>query len=213
MIIYFITLQANSQIIRGSAGIDIYKNIAFEKSGFASVNIGLEFKISHYIKPELNLRYFLGTLPDSNVFNTDGTFKENLIRTVSAKNISFCPKFILNDFEAPIRFQVIPSYDITQIIAKADLFKINNANTGVSKIDSDEFKETIHSFGMGIGIVFDLDEDSSQSLALTLYYNNIEIGNAISNLKFDTTKYNTNQNIGVGVKYYFSFRKKNNSKL
>lgn len=188
--------------------MDAYKNTLFEKTGYASINLGLEFKISQYIQPELNIRYFLGSLPDSNVFDNENRIKQSLIRTVNAKNLSFCPKFLLNNNEDSIMFQIIPSYNITNVVANGTLFKINNTNTGLNEVDSDEFKETIHSIGIGIGIIIDLDEDSFQSLALNLHYNNIEIGNALSNLKLDTRKYNTRQDIGFGMKYYFSFRKK-----
>lgn len=204
LILFFLPITLHCQIIRGSGGIDAYKNTLFEKTGFASINIGLELKINQFIKPEINFRYFFGSLPDSDVFDNENRIKESLTKIVNAKNLSICPKLILINDEDFVQLNLIPSYDITYVTANGSLFKINNTNTSLIRVDSDEFKETIHSFGIGIGIVFNLDEDSLQSLAFNLLYNNIELGNALSNLKFDKSRYSTRQNIGFGIKYYFT---------
>lgn len=208
---YFLLLLTSvtySQKIRGFGGFGVYLNRNFDNSGFASFNTGLEYKVNTFISPEIEFEYFIGALPDNTKEDESGVETELLVRTVVSTNFSISPKIILGDEEDFIHFQIIPIYNITNVVAKGSLYTLNDKKNDLIKSDTDEYRETRHSLGIGIGALFDLNEDSSQSLAFNVYYNNINMGNALTNLKFNKGIYSTNQSLGIGIKYYFCFSKK-----
>ena len=196
-----------SQRIRGFGGFGLYLDRSFEKSVFASVNGGLEFKINKLVKPEIQFEYFFGSLPDRTTEDSNGIVTELLVRTVSATNLSICPKITFGDNEDPVLFQILPFFNITNVTAKGAEFNLNSAKTNLIKTDSDSYSEKRYSFGIGTGIVFNLSDESFQAIALNLYYNNIDLGNALTNLKLNKGIYHTQQSLGIGVKYYFGFVK------
>jgi hypothetical protein len=205
--IILVSTTCFAQRVRGFTGFGIYLNRSFEKSGFASFNGGLEFKLNRIIKPEIQFEYFFGSLTDRTTEDSNGIKTELLVRSVSATNLSICSKINIGDIETPVLFQILPIFNITNSTAKGSKFNQNNTNTNLIKTDTDSFSEKRYSFGLGVGIVFNLSEERSQAIALNLYYNNIDIGNALNNLKFNQGIYQTQQSLGIGMKYYFGFVK------
>ncbi len=211
LIVLIITLISStfySQKLRGISGGGIFLNPAFEKSIFVNLNTGFEYKVNNFIKPEIEFNYYFGSLPDASIFNEAYIQTSLLVRTTSAMGINFCPKINLGDYEDIVFFQILPQFNINNVTAKGSLFTLSGNQTNLIKTDSDEYKEIHYSFGIGIGMLFELNGDNSQSIALNLVYNNIEIGNAINKLKFNGV-IETRQSLGISLKYYFSLKIKN----
>ena len=212
-IVILVSTISFSQKIRGFGGFGVYRDVEFKKSGFASFDGGLEFKITNTLKPEILIEYFVGAIQDRKTYDLNGIETELLVRTVAATNISICPKINLANYEDHVHLQILPKYNITNVVAKGSLFTLNSSKTELVKTDMNTFSETKHSIGIGIGVIFDVNDESFQSIALNLYYNNIDIGNAVTKLKFNKGVYHTQQSFGIGVQYYFGFVKHKNAKL
>ncbi|WP_395054539.1 hypothetical protein [Flavobacterium sp.] len=208
--ITLITSTLYSQKLKGFGGGGVYLNPAFEKSLFVNLNTGLEYKVNNLIKPEIEFNYYFGSLPDASIFNEANIQTSLLVRTTSAMGINFCPKINLGDYEDKVIFQIFTQFNIYNVTAKGSLFTLNSNQTNLIKTDSDEYKEIRYSFGIGIGMLFELNGNNSQSIALNLVYSNIEIGNAINKLKFNGV-IETRQSLGISLKYYFSFKKNKNN--
>jgi len=209
-LIITISSSCLSQTVRGFGGLGAYMNRQFEKSAFVSFDAGLECKATQFLKPEIEFQYFLGGVPDRTTENASGVTTELLVRSVYATNWSISPKISFAFEDNHVHFQLMPKYNLIHVVAKGSVFTLNNTNTEFVKTDSDTFSETRHSFGIGAGFLFDLMDDTFQSIAVNVYYNNIDLGNAISQLKFANGSYQTQQSLGLGVQYYFGFTKKNN---
>ncbi|MEY2691712.1 MAG: hypothetical protein RIT03_102 [Bacteroidota bacterium] len=210
--ILFLSTTCFSQVVRGFGGIGAYMNRSFDKSTFISFDAGLECKATKYLKPEIEFQYFLGAVPDRTTENASGVTTELLVQRVYAANLGLTPKISFGLEGNHVHFQLMPKYNFTRVVATGSLFTPNNTNTEFIKTDSNTFSETRHSLGFGIGVLFDLTDDTFQSIALNLYYYNIDIGNAVTNLKFANGTYHTQQSLGFGVQYYFGFAKKNKIK-
>jgi hypothetical protein len=213
LFLLFLALSANSfsQRVRGFGGFGYYRNTQFEKSGYASIDVGLEFKAYKILKPEIKATYFLVALQDKTTTDANGVETDFLTRTVTASNISLSPKICFGDEDETVHLQIIPMFNLTKVIAQGSFFVLDNDKTQFIKKDSDKYSEIRHSFGLGMGVLLDLSDDTFQSIALNLYFNNIEFGNAISNLKFKKGNLQSYQTLGIGIKYYFGFVKKKNT--
>jgi len=56
------SLSANAQRIRPYAGFSLYLDTDFERSGFGGTNLGAEFKIKSYFKPEIETSFLIARL-------------------------------------------------------------------------------------------------------------------------------------------------------
>jgi hypothetical protein len=176
-----------------------------------NVGAGIEFKLATKLKPEVEISYYFGGLNYRTEENLTGQVISILERSVIAQNISFSPKITFEDSDSELNegfFQIIPIYNITRVEAKGLFYEENKGFSAFKLTDSDKVIEIRHSFGIAIGLYFNFSEKNSQSLALNLVYQNIDIGNAITNLKFGKGIYHTQQSFGFELKYYFSFVKK-----
>jgi hypothetical protein len=207
-----ISFTCYSQKLRGFGGSELFLNTAFEKSLFANLNTGLEYRVTNFIKPEIEFNYYFGSIPDETSVNESNMRTSLLVRVTSAVGMSFCPKINLGDDEDAVLFQILPKFNVTNVTSKGSLFTLNDNQNNLIKTDSDEYTELHYSFGIGIGVLFELNESNSQSIAVNLVYNNVEIGNAINKLKFNGT-IETRQSLGLSLKYYFSFKKNKNNKI
>ena len=203
LIVLLITCSSFSQRIVGFGGFGTYLNRNFEKGAFYSLNTGFEYNNKTFIKPEIKFEYFLGTVPDISLeFNNDVETKF-LTRKVSAANVSISPKISLGDNDDSIRFQILPMYNFTKVFADGSVYTLNSANNAFIKTDSDSYSEIKHSLGIGLAILYHLNEDTFQAISFELNYNNIDLGNALSKLKVSSDKTYTNQSLGIRMKYYF----------
>jgi len=65
-----------------------------------------------------------------------------------------------------------------------------------------------HSLGIGLGLDIYVSDNNSSSVELILYYQGIELGNTLSELKFSTTNYSTKDVLGLGITYYIGTKNK-----
>lgn len=212
LVLLFLPQIVNTQIIRGYGTINTHLTGGFERKSIVNFGVGLELKVFEFLRTEIEASYYLGTLENIETTNSDYVATNFLTRYVTAINYSLSPKFLIDisqeDDIGIVYLQIIPKYNLTNITAKGSFFSLNNNNSGFNVTDSDTFNEIRRSFGIGFGIMVKLLGNRSDSFAFNLYYNNVDIGNAINKLKFSTTSLKTNNAIGVGINYYFGFIKK-----
>lgn len=207
----FLSFICFSQKIRGFGTVGI--DLKAKGADFNSVNVGagIEFIVFYKLKPEVEISYYFAGLNARTEENELGKEISRLERSVIAQNISFSPKITFEDFDSELNegfFQIFPIYNITRVQAKGFYYIENKGFAALKLSDSEKFTEIGHSFGIGIGLYFNFSEKNSQSFGLNLVFQNIDLGNAVNNLKFTKGTYNTQQTIGLELKYYFSFVKK-----
>jgi hypothetical protein len=199
----------NAQILRPFVGGSAYLQWDFKKSSFAGVNLGAGLKINPYFMPELECSYFFGGIEDATqyTFETPSVQTELYIRSVSSTNFSFCPKIAMaNSNDGSSYLVILPSYTISNIKARGNFVSFNENSTSTTKHEFE--KSTQHSLGLGVGLEIPLSGDNSNSIALILYYSGVNLGKIINNLEHsEDYTFNSNGVLGVGVNYYFSFRK------
>jgi hypothetical protein len=201
--------ESNAQAIRPFIGGSAYLQWDFEKSSFAGVNAGAEFKIKPYFMPELECSYFFGSIEDASKYKFGDPLiqTELYIRSVSSLNFSFCPKIAIgNKNDGASYLVILPRYTISKIEAKGNFVEYNENGT---YINYNEFeKSTQQSLGLGVGLDIPLSDDNSNSIGFILYYNGINLGKAINSLQHSVGyEFNSNGVLGLGVNYYFSLRK------
>jgi hypothetical protein len=212
-LLLIVTLNTNAQTIRGFGGVSAYLHWDFEKSSYGGLYTGAEFKITPYLMPELEISYFFGSLGDESRYNTELIRTSSYSRSVSSLNFSFCPKIVLGSKKNGTGYLVIlPRYTFSQIEAKGNFIAVNVNNT---LTESHDFQKSAqHYFGFGLGYDIDLSNDHSNSLCLILYYNGINFGKVINEMEH-STGYEINDKgvLGAGVNYYFSFKKKQKTRV
>ncbi|PJJ08057.1 hypothetical protein CLU83_1287 [Flavobacterium sp. 1] len=202
-----ISLNGNAQNVRGFGGISGYLHSDFKGSFFAGVSCGAEFKVKNYIKPEIDLNILFGTIEEAVQRNDLGSITNSFWRSASAYNISFSPKICINNNGQNDTYLVIlPKYSFSKVTAVG---KYTSLNTNDVKTTT---KETItdwqHSLGIGVGLDISVSNDNTDSLCLNIYYQNVDMGKALNQLSHSgASRINTNNVLGAGCNYYFSFKK------
>lgn len=199
-----------AQKIRPFIGVSGYIDSDFVNSGFADIKVGLEFNATYYLKPEIEINYMFGDLEKLTYRDDVGLVLSEYSKNVSAVNFSFCPKICLGNkgkYGSSDYIQILPKYSYSMIEAKG--YKVSRNPNDLSKPikESEIIPDVKHSIGIGVGYVFYLSQENTDTLTLNLYFNNIDLGNALNGLKQDR-RYKTQDVIGFGVNYYFSFKKK-----
>ncbi len=200
------SLGINAQLIRPFIGGSLYLQWDFEKSKYAGVNAGAEFKIAPYFMPEAECSYYFGSIEDASRYNSELVETSLYIRSVSALNFSFCPKICLGNKNDGTNYVVIlPRYTLSKISAEGSFSKYNESDNTVV---TDESQTDIqHSLGLGIGINVFLSSETSSSLCLILYYNGVNMGKVINELGHSSGyEFNSNGVLGAGFNYYFGKR-------
>jgi hypothetical protein len=207
-ILLIIYMNANAQTVRGFGGFSAYLQWDFEKSSYAGLNAGAEFKITSYLMPELEFSYFFGSLEDASRYNDQLIQTSSYTRSVSSLNFSLCPKIALGNKKDGAGYLVIlPRYTFSQIEAKGDFITTNENNTLTESHDFQ--KASQHSLGLGIGYDVDISNDHSNSLCLILYYSGVNLGKVINEMEHNSGyEINDKGVLGAGLNYYFSFKKK-----
>lgn len=202
-----------SQRVNGFGGFSVFLNRSLDKSLLVSINCGTEIKINDNFKPELEFNYFIGSLPDKTNEDENGFEIDRLVRVISAFNVSLNPKFVFGNIESNIRFQISPKFNLTKVFARETLFIFDKSNLQYINTESDKASVIKYSMGICLGFIINLADNKSQSIALNLLYNNIDLGNALSDLKSGNTNIHTHQSIGIGIVYYFGLFKTNKNNL
>jgi len=208
LLLILLTFTTYAQKIRPFVGVSGYIHNSFENSGFGEVKLGAEYKVFYYLKPEIEISAMLGALEE--VTNRDETGMIISVNStkVSAVNYSFSPKFFLGnkeDGDGYIAF--FPKYTYSTIHVNGDTATRNPDNLLPPIEKKDKASANQHCFGIGVGYLIDFSDDNSQSLALNLYLNNVNLGKALNKSGLEKTL-NTEYVIGFGVNYYFSLKKK-----
>ena len=197
-----------AQKIRPFVGVSGYIHTAFDNSGFGDLKLVAEYKVFYYLKPEIEISFMLGALEEVTNRNEAGIVTSVNNTKVSAVNYSFCPKFILGNKDDSDGYIIIfPKYTYSAIQANGETFIRNPDNLSSPIEKKDKASANQHSLGIGVGYVIDFSDDNTQSLALNLYLNNVNLGKALNQLEQEKN-FNTEYVIGFGVNYYFTFKKK-----
>ena len=199
-----------SQKIRGFGGVSLFLDKQFEGSNYLNLSLGAEYKINQVIRPEIESSFFLGSLKTQLNYTDNGILKDEFERTFTAYSISICPKICLADEvdETGTAFiQILPIYSLTKVMAIGSQYTINQNDISKSTVIRDKYSEIKHSLGIGIGMYINGSKKRYSSLALNIYYHGIDFGNSISKLKYNNTNLSTENVLGMGIKYYFSFSK------
>lgn len=206
-----VSLSTNAQRVRTFTGLGAYLDNDFKNSTFLEAKIGTEFKITYFLKPEIEINYQVGALHDIEIHDSQGNLSNFFVKKVSAVNYGFCPKLSIGDSDnekGTGHFLILPKYTISKIEARGNYTTINQSNLSKSIEEKEIITKWEHSFGIGIGIDVGVS-NNYDTLALNLYYNGIDMGSALNSLKHNgTIKFSTKNVIGFGINYYFSFKKR-----
>jgi opacity protein-like surface antigen len=206
-----VSLSTNAQHVRAFTGLGVYLDNDFNNSTFIGAKIGTEFKLTSFLKPELEINYQVGALKDVEIRDSQGNLSNFFVKKVSAINYGFCPKIAIGDSDnekGTGHFVILPRYSISKIEATGNYTIINQSNLSKSIEEKEIITTWQHSLGIGIGIDVGVS-NNYDTIALNLYYNGIDMGNALNNLKYNgTAKFSTKNVIGFGINYYFSFKKR-----
>ena len=63
------TFCANAQKVLPFTGIGQNINTSFRGSGYYNIATGVQCDLSNYLKPEVELRYFIGSLEDNTTYS------------------------------------------------------------------------------------------------------------------------------------------------
>lgn len=206
-----ICLQVNAQRLRANAGLAGYLESDFKNSAFLEVKGGMEVKVNRFFKPEIGISYFAGSLEDDINRNSQGAAIDILSKKASAVNFSLIPKICLGNPESiagEISFQILPKYNISRVEAQGNYILINQNNPSSSPSEKETISQWRHSFGIGLGIDIILSDKNYDSLSVNVFYNGVNMGKALTDLKHNDATYSTNNVLGVGFDYYFGFEKK-----
>lgn len=207
ILLLLITYSSSAQKVVGLGGSGLYLNTTFENNSYFSANLGVEYNITNYLKPEVKVEYFLGALPEIPTFNDEFEKTELFNRNVSAITVSLSPKINLSPKEQTVQFQIIPMYNFTTVSADANIFTLDNAQNLYVRTDEESISEVQHSLGIGVGVLLKIDSETYQAIAFELNYNNIDLGKAFAKIDFNQDAFHTNQSLGLRIKYYFGFSK------
>lgn len=212
LLILVVTFSLNAQVVRPLIGFGYNRQSEFYNSSYYNIKTGLELNLKKYFKPEVELNYFLGGLGDEVNYNNQNVAIAVFSRKFSVLNFGLSPKIILlKDEEEFYYFQILPKYNFSKIEATGDYLLINQNDATKSIREKETLKENKQSFGLGIGIVFNFSKTKkSDAIALNLFYQHIDSGSLISELKHNNTAINTKDVLSFEFDYYFNFSKNKN---
>ena len=214
-LLFVVSLSTNAQRVRAFTGLGVCLDNDFNNSTFLEAKIGTEFKITSFLKPEIEINYQIGALQDVEIRDSQGNLSNFFVKKVSSINYGFCSKISIGDSDnekGTGHFLILPRYSISKIEAAGNYTTINQSNLSKSIEEKEIITKWEHSLGIGIGIDVGVS-NNYDILALNLYYNGIDMGNALNSLKHNgTAKFSTKNVIGFGINYYFSFKKRLDTK-
>jgi opacity protein-like surface antigen len=205
IILIMLSFNAMSQIIRPFVGAAGYIYSSFKNSLFVGVEGGAEFKINRFIKPEIEVSYFYGSLEDTSNYGSQGQLISTFSSYSSAINFNVCPKICIGNTDQNDRYIVIlPKYSFSNVTAVGEFSSLNSNDVKTTT------KETIsdwqHSLGIGIGVNFNLSDNNTDSFCVNIYYQNVDMGKVLNELNHSDAEISTNNVLGAGFKYYFGSR-------
>ena len=200
-----ISFSSYSQKLVGLGGFGLYLDNSFDNNSYFSANLGLEYNITNYLKPEVRVEYFLGSLPEIATFNEAFVETELFNRNISAIVVGISPKINLSKKDETVQFQIIPMYNFTTVFADANLLTLETQPNTYRQTDNEKVTDVQHSVGIGVGVLLKIESSTYQAIAFELNYNNIDLGKAFTKIDFNRDAFHTNQAFGLRIKYYFGF--------
>lgn len=208
--ILFLLFSINiiGQRIRPFIGGAVYLHTDFERSTFVNFSLGSEIKVVKFLRSEIEVSYMFGTLQEVIIRDKKGLTMSISEKSASAMNYSFCPKIVIGDYEENSDYlQILPRYTFSRIEAKRELASRNLIDLSKPIKERQNVLDSQHSFGIGVGYFFNFPGEYSNSLALNLYYNGVNLGKALNKLNPDGYKYGTQDVMGLGINFYLGLKK------
>lgn len=207
-IVFFISCNSSAQNIRGFGGTSAFLHSDFKESLIVGINCGAEFEIKHYLKPEIEFNVVIGTAEEVVIRNNQGVRTNFFSRSAVAYNINFSPKICLgNKEENGSCFFISPKYSLSKVTAVGKYSSIINS---VWVTEKESVNEWQHSLGIGVGYDLSVSVKNSNSLAITIYCQNINLGKILNSLNHSgDSRINTKYLFGAGLNYYFGTKKHN----
>lgn len=203
------SFNLSAQRIKPFGGFSLYRNVGFKNSSYVGVHAGTEFRINTYIRPEIETSVLFGNLENSSKLDNLENVTDLFERKVYSINFSFSPKINLGDNDEGDSFiSIRPKYNFSKIQASGTHIIVNQSNPSKSVQVQDSYTEWRHSLGIGLGFHIYVSEKNTDTLAFILYYQGIQMGNALSKLKFSNENYTTKDVLGIGVTYYIGGKNK-----
>jgi len=211
--VFFILANLNAQRIKPFLGAAILFNSEYERSSILNLNGGIEFKVNHYFKPEIEAGFYFGAIKETTEGNDQGFTTTIYERGITALTLSFLPKIIFNSHKTEEEgigyFQIFPAYTISRVAARGNYIVVNQNNFAQSTEEKETISVIHHSFGIGLGFYINLSENNLNALAVNVVYQPIDFGKSIAQLKYyKNTQFNTKDQVGLGVKFYFGRKHK-----
>jgi hypothetical protein len=198
-------LQA--QAVRPFFSLAADKIDLYEKTAFASIAIGVEVKAANFLKPEIAFGYSIGSLNKYNTYTDDFQINGVSQSNFNAFNIGCTPKLLVyKDDNGYYSLNLLPKYTFSKISASNSYAAVLPNGDVVLPSQNSTATAVQHSLGLGIGFCVNFSKKNYGSMAVNLYWNNIEYGNAVNNLKNMGRTINTAPNVGYGLVYYFSIK-------
>ena len=207
LLLFVICLTTTAQMVRPLFSLAIDKNTQFENNSFANLAAGIEVKFGNLFKPQIEFGYTKALLYDNNTYNDD--FQINAVSQASFVSYSIACTPKLTVFQTKTRFTSInflPKYTYSQIVANNDYAAILPNGDVVLPFKSNQSAANLHSFGLGIGFCVNFGKKNYDSIAINLYWNNIEYGSVINNLQNMSRTIDTSSGVGFGLVYYVSLK-------
>lgn len=210
LLLLLFAIHSNAQLIRPIIGIGYNRQSVFEKNAYFNIKSGIELNLKKYIKPEIEVNYFIGDLGEFTNITDQGIVADAYKKTFTAVNFGFSPKIIIGKHEdAFYYFQITPKYNYTSIKATGDYYLINQNDIKKSINEIEILKANKHSIGIGAGIVFDFKKgNKSNAIAVNLMYQNIDAGSLITQLKHNKAFVNTKDVFSLQIDYYLNISEK-----
>jgi hypothetical protein len=126
IVLITISLSKKAQIIRGFVGVSGYLDGDFEKSLFVGGNLGAEFKMNRFIKPEIDISYYYGSRENEKDYGSQGQLPSIYSSLASAINFNFCPKICIgNDGHRDTYLVILPKYSFFKVTAVGNCTTLN----------------------------------------------------------------------------------------
>lgn len=207
-----VCLNSNAQHARVFANLSAYSHSDFQNNSFVEVGSGLEVKVHRFLKPEVGVSYFIGSLEDYSKNDALGNTLDFRTSKAYALNFNLTPKISLYSKEVnsgDVFIQILPRFNVSKIGADRNYTVINQTKPSASVTTRETVSEWQQSFGIGVGIDIVLSDKSYDSLSVNLYYNGVNMGKALTEVNNSSSRVNTDT-LGLGISYYLGFEKKRN---
>lgn len=200
----------NAQAIRGFGNVTAYSvNNNFKKGAIVDLGVGAEFEFHPLFKPEIGISYSLMGLNDQEFYDFDTNTLEKLSGDAYMLNFNLGPKIYFwysgeDEENAGCWYYVVPKLNMSRIVANGNYEFIDYSNPVNSYIQKGQSADWQHSFGLTLGMEFQLSDTDSVTLSASV--NKLNLGKTLNRLPNNNLDYST-IGLGFGINYYFGIRK------